>query len=285
MKIMGEGVTSTEGELMPTGAVIMFGSATPPIGYLVCDGSSQLIATYPALSAVIRPQYGGVDGTHFNLPNFASAFPRGNTPASNGGAPTHSHGTGTLAAPGHTHTGPSHSHTGPSHNHTMKNHTHALNSHTHTMKNHTHLMTVHTHSLDDSGFAYMNWPAAAGQMPWRRITGITGGPNANVNTTTNMQALAGVSTPQLTMGAALGGLTNLSNGAIASAAPNDNTSDASNVASAAPNDNVSDLSGTGVTGDSGTGLTSGASLTALTGAIADGANLPPYIGVAFIIKT
>jgi hypothetical protein len=38
--------------------------------WLLCDGSSQLIATYPDLSALIRPTLGGADGTHFYLPDY-----------------------------------------------------------------------------------------------------------------------------------------------------------------------------------------------------------------------
>ena len=102
------------GGLMPTGAIIMFGSATAPVGYLSCDGSSQLRTTYPALFSAIGVAYGSVDATHFTLPNFAAAFPRGNTPAANGGSATHTH-----AGVDHLHSQSAHQHVITAHSHTV----------------------------------------------------------------------------------------------------------------------------------------------------------------------
>jgi hypothetical protein len=62
---------------VPTGATMMWWTATPPTGWLICDGSSLLIADYAALSAVIRGTFGGADGTHFYLPNFKGISPTG----------------------------------------------------------------------------------------------------------------------------------------------------------------------------------------------------------------
>lgn len=44
-------------------------ASTVPNGWLLCDGSSQLRATYPRLFATIGVTYGSVDGTHFTLPD------------------------------------------------------------------------------------------------------------------------------------------------------------------------------------------------------------------------
>lgn len=63
--------------IAPTGAEIMWPVATPPAGWLIEDGSSQLIASYPDLSALIRGTYGGVDGTHFSLPDMRGMVPVG----------------------------------------------------------------------------------------------------------------------------------------------------------------------------------------------------------------
>lgn len=52
-----------------TGEMMDWPVATPPAGWLTRDGSSQVRTTYPALSALLLPVYGSVDGTHFNLPN------------------------------------------------------------------------------------------------------------------------------------------------------------------------------------------------------------------------
>jgi microcystin-dependent protein len=87
------------GQAVPTGVIDMFGGSVAPTGWLLCDGSSVLRATYPNLFAVIGTAYGSVDGTHFTLPTFANLFPRGNTPGLGGGADTHTH---TSAAHAHT---------------------------------------------------------------------------------------------------------------------------------------------------------------------------------------
>jgi len=50
----------------------MFGGtgATPPAGWLLCDGASLLRASFVALFNAIGILYGSVDGTHFNIPKF-----------------------------------------------------------------------------------------------------------------------------------------------------------------------------------------------------------------------
>lgn len=55
--------------LVPTATVMPFAGAAAPTGYLFCDGSSLLRASYPSLFAAISTNYGSVDGTHFNLPD------------------------------------------------------------------------------------------------------------------------------------------------------------------------------------------------------------------------
>jgi microcystin-dependent protein len=65
------------GYSVPVGAIWMFGAGTPPSGWLICDGSSQLIATYPNLFAVIGTVYGGDGTTNFLLPNLMNRFPIG----------------------------------------------------------------------------------------------------------------------------------------------------------------------------------------------------------------
>lgn len=59
------------------GVVQMFAGETPPAGWLECDGSSLLRASYPDLFAAIGTLHGAADGTHFNVPDMRGAFPRG----------------------------------------------------------------------------------------------------------------------------------------------------------------------------------------------------------------
>ena len=100
----------------PAGAIMAFGGATAPTGWLVCDGSSVLRASYPDLFAAIGTTWGSVDGTHFNVPDLRGMFLRGtgtNATGSSSGAVGPSVGSYSADAfqghwhgindPGHTH--------------------------------------------------------------------------------------------------------------------------------------------------------------------------------------
>lgn len=62
---------------VPTGAVAMWPTETPPIGWLEMNGASISRTTYSDLFAVIGTRYGTVDASHFNLPDMRGYFPRG----------------------------------------------------------------------------------------------------------------------------------------------------------------------------------------------------------------
>jgi microcystin-dependent protein len=105
-------------DMATTGVIVPFAGGILPDGWLVCDGSSLLIADYLPLWQAIGNVWGSVDSTHFNIPDL-----RGRTLVGQGLA-----GSGTtfdLAAYGgeETHTldlseVPSHSHTDAGHTHT-----------------------------------------------------------------------------------------------------------------------------------------------------------------------
>ena len=68
----------------PVGTMVMFATNTAPTGWLTCDGSQQLVATYPALDTLLGTTYGirtngsGVAGTtHFRLPDLRGRAPIG----------------------------------------------------------------------------------------------------------------------------------------------------------------------------------------------------------------
>ena len=66
------------GASVPTGSVITWLTATPPSGYLECDGSVINRTTYASLFAVIGTSFGVGDGsTTFGLPDFRGEFLRG----------------------------------------------------------------------------------------------------------------------------------------------------------------------------------------------------------------
>jgi microcystin-dependent protein len=92
----------------PAGAIIMFAGAVAPSGWLMCDGSSKVAATYPVLFTAIGYTWGGA-GPNFNVPNFNGRSPvgagLGNT-AEGGGSGTSRSLTASGGAETHTLTTP-----------------------------------------------------------------------------------------------------------------------------------------------------------------------------------
>lgn len=94
---------------IPAGAILEFGGAAAPTGYLLCDGASYATATYPALFSAIGTTFGGA-GANFNVPNFTGRFALGPGGPSGyaavgatGGALAHTHSTPAVSIPAHTH--------------------------------------------------------------------------------------------------------------------------------------------------------------------------------------
>jgi len=65
---------------VPAGAIIAWAAASPPTGWLECNGASLLRTTYPDLFTVIGVTYGAADGTHFYIPDYQGEFLRGMDP-------------------------------------------------------------------------------------------------------------------------------------------------------------------------------------------------------------
>ena len=100
-----------------TGEIKMWGTATAPSGYLLCNGTAVSRTTYAALFAIYSTTFGSGDGsTTFNLPDFRNRMPIGAgttySAASTGGSstttlsianlPAHTHAN-TLSEPTHSH--------------------------------------------------------------------------------------------------------------------------------------------------------------------------------------
>ena len=66
--------------LSPIGGMQPFGGNAAPTGWLICDGTSKLRSSYPALFAVIGVAYGAYDSTQFNIPDLRLKVPIGKTP-------------------------------------------------------------------------------------------------------------------------------------------------------------------------------------------------------------
>ena len=63
---------------IPTGIILPYPAATPPEGFLECDGAAINRAIYPELYGVIGTAYGvGNDSTTFNIPDLRGEFLRG----------------------------------------------------------------------------------------------------------------------------------------------------------------------------------------------------------------
>lgn len=93
----------------PTGSIIDFAGATPPAGFILCDGTSYPTATYPDLFDVIQYAWGGVD-EDFNVPDLNGKVtagsggtlpPLGNSVGDTGGAATYALESANL--PPHSH--------------------------------------------------------------------------------------------------------------------------------------------------------------------------------------
>lgn len=101
--VSGTGATLTQ--LVPVGSITAYASTTAPTGWLLANGDSVAVATYPNLHAIIGYSYGGA-GANFTLPdmrgrNILMASTTANV-GQTGGESNHTLTVAELAA--HTHT-------------------------------------------------------------------------------------------------------------------------------------------------------------------------------------
>ena len=124
---------------IPSGSVFDFGGTTAPSGFLVCDGSSYLTATYPALYLAIGTTWGGTGGTSgtFNVPNLqrkvtigaggTAVGPVANTVGATGGEETHVLSLAEMASHRHTFSGTTSAMSAnATHSHSDSGHTHPI---------------------------------------------------------------------------------------------------------------------------------------------------------------
>jgi microcystin-dependent protein len=96
---------------LPAGTIIDYAGTSAPAGFLACDGSSVLRASYAALFSAIGTTWGSVDGDHFSVPDLrrkatvgsggSGTATLGNTVGSAGGAETHTLQLTEMAAHDH----------------------------------------------------------------------------------------------------------------------------------------------------------------------------------------
>lgn len=138
---------------IPVGGVIPFAGATPPSGWLLCDGSAVSETTYAALFALLGYAYGIGDAGTFKLPDLRGRVVVG---AGQGASLTNRTLAQQFGSEAHLLT----SAEMPSHTHSQFPHTHSItdSGHGHTVNNPTHTHTVtdpgHGHSVTDPGHAH-----------------------------------------------------------------------------------------------------------------------------------
>jgi len=69
--------TTITNALSPIGSVTAYALATPPAGWLLCDGSVYSASAYPTLSVGLGSTYGGNGTTTFAVPNLKGRMPVG----------------------------------------------------------------------------------------------------------------------------------------------------------------------------------------------------------------
>ena len=64
-------IAGSQNSYPPVGMITLYGGATVPTGWLQCNGSTPLKATYSALAALLGTTYGPATATTFTLPGTA----------------------------------------------------------------------------------------------------------------------------------------------------------------------------------------------------------------------
>jgi microcystin-dependent protein len=159
--------------MMPVGGICMFPSATPPVGYLLCDGATITIEDYPNLYTIIGDTFSAGQPPpavgSFYVPDMRGRFVVGNGQNAGdavynindkGGEQTHVLATNEVGQ--HTHgivlTDAGHTHTATA---TSAEHTHNLTDGGH---NHGITDTGHTHAITDPGHTHGNGPNTTGGL-------------------------------------------------------------------------------------------------------------------------
>jgi hypothetical protein len=62
---------------VPIGGIMMWGTATPPANFFLCDGTVRANSAAPALAALFGATFGGTAGSTFGVPNMRGAVPIG----------------------------------------------------------------------------------------------------------------------------------------------------------------------------------------------------------------
>ena len=200
----------------PIGSITMFGGATPPTGWLLCNGQSlSTAAPYDKLFAAIQYAHGG-SGANFNLPNIQGVFPfgaSGPNVGSQGGSFSYTLDVAHLPPHAHPITDVAHSHSASqnAHNHVV------------TTGNHSHTLSTggHAHSGVATGLTGPGTGSIAGGVGGGNLqmgnTSTAGNLGGNTDTAGNLGGNTDTQQPGVTVNASGTGLSTTQNAGSGSA--------------------------------------------------------------------
>lgn len=270
----GQGSSVTD-KFIP-GMLTMWGGATVPLGFLLCDGTAVNRLTYATLFAVIGTSFGAGDGsTTFNVPDLRSRSPIGfgqGTGLSNyamgasGGEESHVLTANENGVHSHSVTDPGHNHTQNAHTHTVTDpgHTHTQNAHTHTQDAHTHTQDAHTHTVTDPGHSH--------STSFLTANSASGSHARQLTANNNESGIYNYNTSSVTTGISNANTT----------ATNQNTTATNQNATATNNSNTTGVSNANATATNNSNTTG---LSVDSSGLGNAHNtLHPYLAINFIIK-
>jgi microcystin-dependent protein len=170
---------------VPPGGIVMYGAATAPAGWLLCNGAAVSRSTYSGLFAIIGETFGAGNGsTTFNTPDFRQRMPLGVAASGTGNV------LGLLGIGGAI----DHTHTGPSHTHVIDAHVHEMAAHTHTVPHNgwtTAETTPPNAGVLQAGGSGVGSESTVGQATAANVTGGSAVTNTALNTGASLATQAG----------------------------------------------------------------------------------------------
>jgi microcystin-dependent protein len=243
--------TAIAGNLTITGTIQMWPTNSAPTGYLLCNGTAISRTTYAALFAVVGSTFGSGDGsTTFNLPNYVNRMPFGANAATTASVTGAINDGSTLAG-----------------------------------------TTLTVTSVSSGTLAVGQVITGTGITANTRITALgtgTGGAGTYTVNVSQLVASTGITANPWVSNGSTGGATD---GVVVSHTHTATVTDPGHVHGiAVQNSNASyaggpAIPGTGATYNTNSAVTSITVANSTEGVTGTNANLPPYLGINFIIKT